>query len=211
MLKPLISKLEALFHEKPVVAPVPAPEAAPAQAQSSQAPTMLTKDVGGKTISVKNVLPVPAVAPSTTPKYLFDTIQNSQHSVREICDAEGLNLYEKSVIYACIEQESNFENYNKSGTPMIHENLAKDGKTLESTDWGICQINDTKGWYIGPAPLPFPSVDFLMANPDKAVAFMCRMAIEGELGKWVSYSSGAYEKFMPVNLLNKRVQNGGRF
>lgn len=209
MLEPLKKKLEALFHVNPVVPAAPAPTTAPAPTQQ---PVTLSKDIGLKTLTVKNVqTPNPSTAVPVKPQYLFDTQQNSQHSVREICDLEGLNLYEKSVIYACIEQESQFYNYLPSGKPTIHENYAKDGKTLLSTDWGICQINDTHGWYIGTAPLPFPSVDFLMANPDKAVMFMCRMAIEGELGKWVSYSSGAYEKFMPTNLLGKCEQNGGRF
>lgn len=127
------------------------------------------------------------------PKYLFDTPQNARHSIRVICDEEGLSLLNKNIITACIEQESGFYNY-KDGKPVQRDNYYN-GK-IWSTDWGICQINDTEGWHIGKG-LAFPTIDYVLANPEKAVRYMVHMLQAGKLKLWVSYSSGAYEKYMP--------------
>ncbi len=152
--------------------------------------------------------PMPAPTP-VVPKYLFDTPQNARHSIRVICDEEGLSLVPtmlvdgkkytpKDVMCACIENESHFRNYRLDGGPMIHENFSKKTGKLLSTDWGICQINDTPGWHIGPG-LAFKSVDEVMQNPAKAARFMARMTKAGQLDKWVSYTSGAFEQYLPQN------------
>lgn len=129
--------------------------------------------------------PVPTPEP-IKPKYLFDTPQNARHSVRVICDEEGLVWHDKNVITACIEQESAFKNW------VTNENK-RNGKVV-STDWGICQINDY--WHIGPGK-SFPSVEYVVGNPDIVIRFMIRMMKAGKLGLWVSYSTGAYKKYMP--------------
>ena len=131
----------------------------------------------------------PKPVPPAPPKYLFDTVQNARHSIRVICDEMNLTLYQKNVITACIEQESGFKNW------AVNKNI-RNGK-VSSTDWGICQINDTPGWHIGPG-LTFPSVEFLLAHPEDAVRYMVRMMRAGKLDLWVSYSSGAYLKYMPL-------------
>lgn len=142
------------------------------------------------------------------PIYLFDTQEHARHSIRVICDEAGLSFSDKNDITACIYQESEFFNILPNGLPVQCRNYRKraDGsfildekgnKVLSSTDWGLIQINDTKGWYIGPPPLPFPSVQFLLDNPEKAVRFIIKMQQQGQLNKWVSYSSGAYKRWLP--------------
>lgn len=141
------------------------------------------------------VLPVPlpdGSAPIPTEpqpeKYMWDTPAHVRHSVRVICDEEELSVYEKNVITACIQQESQFNN------AAICRN--KDAQTghVWSTDWGICQINDY--WHIGKGK-SFPTVEYVINNPDKVVRFMIAMYRKGQLKQWVSYSSGAYKKYMP--------------
>ena len=120
------------------------------------------------------------------PIYLWDTPKNARHSVRVICDEMGLTLYEKNVITACIQQESNFKN------SAVGRNI-KDGKVV-STDWGICQINDY--YHVGPGKR-WSSVEQIVNNPEKAVRWMITLSKQGKLKLWVSFSSGAYKKYMP--------------
>lgn len=144
--------------------------------------------------------------PAPAPEYLFDTPQNSRHSIRVICDEEGLPLVPtfkvserqyllKDILCACIEQESRFYNVLPSGKPTTHPNLSKSGKLL-STDWGICQVNDYYHIGIGKS---FPSVEYVMNNPDKVVRWMARLFKAGKMNLWSSFVSGAYEKYLPQN------------
>lgn len=167
-------------------------------------------------------VPVPVVAtpaPVVPPAYLFNTPQNARHSVRLICDEVGMPLVPtervngkmyllKDVFCACIEQESQFYNYLPNGNPTKGINYAvnKDGtfkrdaqgnKIVSSTDWGICQVNDY--WHIGPKK-DFPSVDFVMANPEKAVRWAALLFKQGQADMWDSHKSGAYEKYLPQNV-----------
>ena len=134
------------------------------------------------------IAPNPQVVP-TPPKYLWDNFANSRHSVRVICDEEKLTLQEKNLICAVIQQESNFNN------KATCKNKNKRGE-ITSTDWGICQINDTKGWHIGKG-LAFSSVEYLLEHPEEAVRYMIRMYKAGKLKLWVAFSSSAYKKFLP--------------
>lgn len=136
--------------------------------------------------------PAPVIIPPTpiVSTYLWSTQEQTRHSIRVLCDEEGLSYSDKNDVTACIYQESEFKNWKDDGTPMTHTNP-------HSTDWGLCQINDTHGWYIGPPPLPFASVDYLVAHPEAAVRFMIEMCKQKRLGKWVSYSSGAYKQWLP--------------
>lgn len=133
----------------------------------------------------------PTVPPITTASpYLWNNRANSRHSVRVICDEMGLSLYEKNVITACIQQESNFDNN------AINHNTNVAGR-VTSTDWGIVQCNDF--YWIG-AGKKFSSIKFVLDNPDKMVKWMCAMFKQGKLNLWVSYSSGAYKRYMPKNV-----------
>jgi hypothetical protein len=135
---------------------------------------------------VKESAPSATPAPETIGEpYKWDTTANSRHSVRVICDEMGLTLAEKNLICACIQQESNFNN------KAIGRNM-KDGKVL-STDWGIVQINDY--WHVGPGK-KWSSVQQILDNPDKAVKWMIQMYKQGLLKLWVSYTSGAYKKYL---------------
>lgn len=135
------------------------------------------------------VAPNPPSPPSPSTVYLWNNAQNARHSVRVIGDEMGFTSFQKDVICACIQQESQFNNN------AIGRNKNSLGR-VTSTDWGICQINDTKGWHIG-VGLAFPSVEYVIAHPDKVVRYMYSMYRAGKLKLWVSYSSGAYLKYMP--------------
>lgn len=143
--------------------------------------------------------PLPPVATPTAPPAAFqwDTAKHAYHSVRVICDEMGLSVEQKNVLCACIYQESTFLNYRAPGVPTTNKNRRPDG-TLSSTDWGICQINDTKGWHIGPG-LSFPSVQDVLDNPEKAVRYMVRMYKAGKLGLWSSFKFGHYKKWLATS------------
>ncbi len=110
----------------------------------------------------------------------FSTPKTAWHSTRVLCDDAGLSYDDKNLLCACIYQESEFNNR------ATHRNL-------HSTDWGLCQIND-KIWS-GPGQ-PFVDGADIVNHPDKAVSFMIRMFKQGELHLWVSYSSGAYRRWL---------------
>lgn len=111
---------------------------------------------------------------------------NARHSIRVMCDNAGLSLNDKNIITACIHVESNFDNTAKC------ENKDKNDKVW-STDWGICQINDY--WHVIKFH-DFPSVQYIIDNPEKAVAYMIQCYKDGRINQWVSYSSGAYKNFL---------------
>lgn len=139
--------------------------------------------------------------------------ERAYHNTRVLCDLAGLPTSKtiavngayfapKDIICACLYEESEFLNYYSSGQPVTHQNYKQDdegrlildehgNKILLSTDFGLVQINDF--WHIGPGK-DFPSVAFVLANPDKAVEFMIEMYKAEKLGLWVSYSSGDYKK-----------------
>lgn len=132
--------------------------------------------------------PTPMTVPTTppAPKYDWSNPTAARHSVRVICDEEGLTLKLKDTLTACVMQESQFNNN------AIGQNRDKNGKLL-STDWGICQINDF--YHCGPGK-DFPSAEYVVANPDAAVRYMARMFKAGKAHLWVSFSSGAYKKYL---------------
>lgn len=115
----------------------------------------------------------------------WSTQKNAYHNTRVLCDFAGLNVEQKNIICACIYQESRFL------IDVKHANVSNG--VVESTDYGICQINDY--YHIG-AGKDFPSVEYVLDNPDKVVAWMIRMYQQGHIGQWVSYSSGAYRQWL---------------
>lgn len=121
--------------------------------------------------------------PVEPPTLLWDTPQHAFHSVRVICDEMRLSYDEKNLICACIYQESEFKNWaiGRNGT---------------STDWGLTQINDY--WHIGKNKT-FPSIEYVVNNPEACVCWMIKMYKAGQLKLWVSYSSGAYKKWLSTD------------
>lgn len=111
---------------------------------------------------------------------------------RIMCDEMGLTKRQKDILCACIFQESRFMNRYPNGKPVINQNK-KNGQVW-STDYGIIQVNDY--WHIGPGKT-FPSVAYVMDNPDKMVRWMVReMKRTGRLQPWSSYVSGAYKQWL---------------
>ncbi len=148
------------------------------------------------TLNLKRLnTPTPPVASCPTPPLnpdvltTWDTPANCEHNVRVLCDFNFLTPQDKDIIQACVHQESNFNN------KAINHNRNWLGKII-STDWGICQINDF--YHIGPGK-DFPNVQYVLDNPDKAVIYMINMFKIGHLDLWVSYSSGAYRKYLKLS------------
>lgn len=119
----------------------------------------------------------------------WGTVSAARHSVRVICDEEGLSFPNKNIISAVIEAESRFNikaknSSNKNGT----------------TDWGICQFNDGKNrqgvpYWIGPGA-DFVSSEEVLSNPDKCVRVMIREFKKGNLKWWSAYNNGSYKKYL---------------
>lgn len=112
--------------------------------------------------------------------YPWDSPQHNWHNTRVLCDRAGLDTAQKNVICACIYQESEFHNN------ATHHNA-------HSTDWGLCQINDAI--WSGPHHL-FADAQDIVAHPERAVGFMISQFKAGHLSLWVSFSSGAYQKWL---------------
>lgn len=123
----------------------------------------------------------------------WSTRANIYHNVRVLCDLAGLTVDEKNLICACIYQESNFYNYLPDGQDVKHINYEKDGVTVSSTDWGLCQVNDY--FHIG-AGKDFPSVQYVMSTPEAVVKWMIGMYKAGDLNQWDSYLHGAYKQWL---------------
>lgn len=131
--------------------------------------------------------PTESVMPPIPKIFSWSIPADAFHLTRVLCDDAGLSFTNKNIICACIFQESRFLIQAKN------ENLYN-GKVV-STDWGICQVNDH--YHIGPGK-DFPSVQYVLDNPDKVVAWMISMSKHGLLKQWVSYSSGAFSKWLPL-------------
>lgn len=128
----------------------------------------------------------------------WDTPQNSEHSVRLICDSLGMPLTPtfmvdgipyllKDVLCACLQVESAFNN------EAIHPNVDRTGKVW-SRDWGICQINDY--WHIGVGK-DFPSVQYVIQNPELVVTWMGKLFIGNQMNLWSSYTTNEFKKYLP--------------
>jgi hypothetical protein len=124
--------------------------------------------------------------PMEKKEMLWDTPEHSRYNVRKICDEMGLSAAEKNLICACIFQESGFLN-----TAVCHNKNSK-GEVI-SSDHGIVQINTR--WHIGEGKT-FPSVEYVVNNPEIMVRWMISMYKKGLLRLWVSYTSGAYKRWL---------------
>lgn len=132
---------------------------------------------------------IPAIDPIDTLNPDWTLPKDAYHNVRVLCDLAGLTFEEKNLICACIFQESRFNNAaicrNKNALGVV-----------TSSDWGLVQVNDH--YHIGPK-LDFPSVEYVLANPDVAVNWMIAMYKHNLLSMWVSYSSGAYRQWLATS------------
>ncbi len=129
--------------------------------------------------------PVEAPVPSQAPSYDWSTPEAVRHSVRVICDEEGLSVVLKNTMCATIQAESG-GNFN---TKAIHRNEV--GGKLYSTDWGLCQWNDV---YHGKEMPP----DVALNDPEAAVRLMAKYWKMGEVYRrwWVAYSTGLYKHYL---------------
>lgn len=145
-----------------------------------------------KSVEPFNTPPEPPILPEVESNNQMTELEWSnpktiRHSIRILCDIEGLSYKDKNDLCATIQAESNFNLYAKN------ENK-KNGKLL-STDWGLCQINDY--WNIGVGK-PFPSVDFVLNNPEKVVRWMIGEWKKGEnsKNKWIAYKNKSYKRYL---------------
>jgi hypothetical protein len=136
----------------------------------------------------QTTIPEPIKPPSQPTTYFWDTKDNARHSVRVICDETGLPLNDKNILTACVQVESDFD------PNAIHHNRDIDGK-ITSTDYGIAQINDF--FHIGPGK-DFPSVQFVLENPEACIRWMAKMWKAGKQSLWTSFSTGAYKQYLKV-------------
>lgn len=113
---------------------------------------------------------------------LWDTPQNAKHSIRLICDEEGLTFEQKNTMCATIGAESGYK------TTARLDNKDKQGR-IWSTDWGICQWND---YWHGKEISPEEAVN----NPEKAVRLMCQYWKRGQRTQWVAYLNGSYKRYL---------------
>jgi hypothetical protein len=96
----------------------------------------------------------------------------------------GLSVKDNDILCAVIQCESGFN------AECIHRNYS-DGR-LTSTDWGICQINDY--FHIGKGK-DFPTIRYVLENPETCVRWMVKQWKRGEAGKrmWICYSKKLYK------------------
>lgn len=127
-------------------------------------------------------LPPEPPAPLPAPKYNWSTPELARHSLRIICDEEGLTVEQKNLMSQVVHCESGYHPNAK------HPNLLS-GKVV-STDFGICQWND---YYHSKEISPSDA----QHDPEKAVRLMCRYVRQGRITQWVCYSSGLYRKYEP--------------
>lgn len=130
----------------------------------------------------------PAEAPKlpVQPAYLWDTQKHSYHSVRVICDEMGLSHENKNLICSVVMGESQFYN------DVTNRNKNAKGE-VTSTDWGIVQCNDY--WHIGKNKT-FPSVEWVLANPEEMVRWMIKMYRAGRLDMWCAFSNKSYAQWL---------------
>lgn len=129
--------------------------------------------------------PVSPETPLPVQKYLWDTKANARHSVRVICDEEGLTVEQKNELCATVACESGFNPH------AINRNMVA-GK-LSSTDYGICQINDY--WHIGEGK-SFISSNYVLQNPEECIRWMCKQWKAGRARMWVCWLRGMYQSYL---------------
>lgn len=126
----------------------------------------------------------PVEAPSVPQDLLWSTPENARHSVRVICDEEGLTYKQKDDLSRTVHCESGYQ------PKLVHPNVVN-GK-VSTIDYGIAQINDY--WHIGPGK-DFPSKEYVLANPEACIRWMAREWKAGRGRQWVCYAKGMSEHY----------------
>jgi len=133
--------------------------------------------------------------------------------IRKACDSleTVINNNESDVV---LEEDNDFKNmvrrfaleYGVNADEVINtiqeesgfNPLAKNVNTNGSTDYGICQINDY--WWIGKncksaqlGEFYFESPEYVMANPDACIEWMCKQFSKGRQRDWYGWRK-LYEK-----------------
>lgn len=126
--------------------------------------------------------------PVETPMYDWSTVEKARHSVRLICDEEGLTTIQKNQLCATVGAESGWQSYYlagpKKGQPVTLDNY-KNGHVW-STDYGISQINSY--YWIGPGK-QFPSAQYVLDNPEACIRWMCKCWKQGKGTMWVAFKT----------------------
>lgn len=104
-----------------------------------------------------------------------------RHSIRVICDEQGLSVSDKNLICAVIQAESGFDVH------AIHKN------NNGSTDYGLVQMNDK--YWIGNGKY-FKDINEVYADPKKSVLFIIDSFKQGRLDRWYAYTNGSYKKYL---------------
>lgn len=141
--------------------------------------------------------PPKAVLNPTAP-YDWSTPEAARHSLRVICDEEGLTLTQKNDFSRTINCESGYDNTiimlncTDGFVRSTHYNPAIHGAIL-SKDMGICQINTH--YHIGLSK-DFPSEDYVLQNPEACVRWAARV-FKVTPNTWVCRSKGMYLHYTP--------------
>lgn len=158
-----------------------------------QTDVILTTESTPEAPVVPTAPPITETAPPTPSELLWDTVANAKHSVRVICDEEGLSWKDKNDLCATVGAESGWQSYYlsgpKKGLPVIRKNYDKKG-VWWSTDWGIAQINDY--FHIKEGSI-LPSHEYVLDNPETSIRWMCRRWLEGKSHWWVAFNDGSYK------------------
>ncbi len=111
-------------------------------------------------------------------KPIMEKPESMQDMCARVCREENLNSQLTYELLKTINCESGYNPQAKN------QNKNAQGK-VTSTDWGIIQVNDY--WHIG-AKKDFPSVEYVLANPEACVRWMCKMFKAGKANLWVCHN-----------------------
>ena len=132
--------------------------------------------------------PKPELPPLQALKWSTPT--EARHSVRVLCDMEGLSVPDKNVVCAVVGAESGWK-INAVGK-----------NTNGSIDYSLCQFNDgppnvpsNKKWWIGEGK-SFSSPQDVFDNPERQVRIMISEFKRGNLKLWNAYKNGSFVKFL---------------
>lgn len=147
---------------------------------------------------VTNLNPEPIDNQLTTPTepivkypYLWDTKENVRHSIRLICDEEGLTVAQKNDLSATLKCETGYKPL------LVHDNVVNG--VVETKDYGLCAVNDW--WHIANSypnnpGKDFPSTQYVLDNPEVVMRWMCKQWKNGNAKAWVCYSRGLYKQYL---------------
>ena len=128
-----------------------------------------------------------SMEPPVNPDLLmpWDGPTNNRHNLRAKCDLAGLLVDEKNTLSQVINCESGYDNHS------VNYNRNNKG-VVTSIDYGIFQINTR--YHIGPQA-DFPSVEYVLQNPDKVCDWYIEMYKAGHLNWWCAFENGSYKNY----------------